>query len=114
MSYSSKQFIDRLEAGQLLATELKKISLPKDVLVLGLPRGGVPIAYEIASSLKASLDVFIVRKLGLPWHEELAMGAITLGDVVLLNEDVISAFGITQKNIDAVIAIETKELHRRN
>src|SRR6185436_3120103 len=88
------QFRNRAEAGQQLAKRLAHYSNRNDVIVLALPRGGVPVAYEVACALDAPLDVFIVRKLGLPGHEELAMGAIATGDVVVLNEDVVQGWGI--------------------
>src|SRR5207302_2269558 len=84
-----------------------------DVLVLALPRGGVPVAYEAARALHAPLDVFLVRKLGLPGHEELAMGAIATGGVRVLNEDVVRALRIPAEVIDAVAAKEQQELKRR-
>jgi putative phosphoribosyl transferase len=106
-------FRDRTEAGQLLAKELTAYANRKDVLVLGLPRGGVPVAFEVARALKAPLDVFVVRKLGVPGHRELAMGAIASGDVRVLNEDVVEGLGLSQLTIDAVAAEELKELARR-
>ncbi len=84
-----------------------------DVLVLALPRGGVPVAFEVAHALRAPLDVFIVRKLGVPGQDELAMGAIATGGVRVLNEDVVGALGLSAKVIDAVAAREEKELERR-
>ena len=81
-----KRFHDRSEAGRLLAMELTKYAVQKDVLVLALPRGGVPVGFEVAQALKAPLDVFVVRKLGVPGHEEVAMGAIASGGVRVLNE----------------------------
>ena len=83
------------------------------MLVLALPRGGVPVAYEVARALGAPLDVFVVRKLGLPWHEELAMGAIASGGVRVLNADVIDAYGVTGRDLDAVVRREQRELERR-
>ena len=80
---------DRSDAGRVLATQLMDYANRSDVLVLALPRGGVPVAYQVAKSLHAPLDVFHVRKLGLPGHEELAMGAIATGGVCVLNEDVV-------------------------
>ena len=84
-----------------------------DLLVLGLPRGGVPVAYEVATALDAPLDVFIVRKLGVPRHEELAMGAIASGGVVVLNEDVIQGLGISREVIEEIAAREREEMLRR-
>ena len=106
------QFRDRDEAGRLLGEELipHRIGNP---LVLGLPRGGVPVAAQVARALHAPLDVFIVRKLGVPGHEELAMGAIASGGVRVLNEDVLRHIPVPQKSIDAVAAREERELLRR-
>jgi putative phosphoribosyl transferase len=106
-------FRDRVEAGQLLADELTKYAQRKDVIVLGLPRGGVPVAFEVAKKLHAPLDVFVVRKLGVPGHRELAMGAIATGGIRVLNEEVVSGLGISQLTIDAVAAEEQRELARR-
>src|SRR5436189_6485610 len=106
-------FKDRVEAGQLLATRLAPLADRSDVLVLALPRGGVPVAFEVAHALRAPLDVFIVRKLGVPGQDELAMGAIATGGVRVLNEDVVGALGLSAKVIDAVAAREEKELERR-
>lgn len=106
-------FQDRLEAGQFLASKLLHYAHRSDVIVLGLPRGGVPVAYRVAQVLKVPLDVFIVRKLGVPNHEELAMGAIATGGVSILNPDVLRNADISQQQIDAVISRETEELKRR-
>jgi putative phosphoribosyl transferase len=106
-------FADRREAGRFLASKLKEYADRPDVLVLALPRGGVPVAYEVAQALHAPLDIFLVRKLGLPGREELAMGAIASGGVIVLNEDVVRALGITQDVLESVIAAEHKELERR-
>jgi predicted phosphoribosyltransferase len=95
-------FRNRTEAGQLLARKLSHYADRPDVIVLALPRGGVPVAYEIARALHVPLDVFVVRKLGLPGHEELAMGAIATGGVRVLNEPVVKALGIPDYAIDAV------------
>jgi len=92
---------------------LTKYANRDDVLVLALPRGGVPVAFEVAHALRAPLDVFIVRKLGVPGQDELAMGAIATGGVRVLNEDVVRALGLSAKVIDAVAAREEKELERR-
>ena len=83
------------------------------MVVLGLPRGGVPVAYEVARALHAPLDVFLVRKLGVPGYEELAMGAIASGGVRVLNDDVVRALGIPEEEIEAVVALEQQELDRR-
>jgi predicted phosphoribosyltransferase len=106
-------FRDRAEAGQQLAERLSGYKGRDDVLVLGLPRGGVPVAYEVAQALNAPLDVFLVRKLGLPGHEELAMGAIASGGIRILNEEVVSALNIPERVIEAVADQEAKELERR-
>jgi putative phosphoribosyl transferase len=106
-------FRNRTEAGQVLATKLTKYADRPDVLVLALPRGGVPCAYEVAQALHAPLDVFLVRKLGVPGREELAMGAIATGGVRVLNEQVIRASHTSHELIDMVIAEELKELQRR-
>jgi predicted phosphoribosyltransferase len=109
MSY----FKDRSDAGRLLSERLSKYNKNKNVLILALPRGGVPVAYEIAKSIDAPLDVFIVRKLGVPGHEELAMGAIATGDVQVLNKDVVRSLHISGELIDAEVARERLELQRR-
>jgi predicted phosphoribosyltransferase len=106
-------FADRRDAGRVLAGLLTKYANRDDVLILALPRGGVPVAFEVAHALRAPLDVFIVRKLGVPGHDELAMGAIATGGVRVLNEDVVGALGLSAKVIDAVAAREEKELERR-
>jgi len=106
-------FRDRPQAGQLLSKELKSYANRADVLVLALPRGGVPVAREIARSLHAPLDVFLVRKLGVPGQEELAMGAIASGGVRILNQDIVQAMGIPAHIIDSVTATEVQELARR-
>jgi predicted phosphoribosyltransferase len=106
-------FHDRSEAGRLLAAKLGAYTNRPDVLVLALPRGGVPVAYEVARALNAPLDVFLVRKLGVPGHEELAMGAIATGGVRVLNEEVKRALRIPDYVIDAVAAQEQRELARR-
>ena len=106
-------FRDRSEAGRLLATKLFAYAGEPDVVVLGLPRGGVPVAFEVAQVLAAPLDVFLVRKLGVPGHEELAMGAVASGGVRVLNHDVVDRLGIAPEEIDAVVAREVAELARR-
>ena len=106
-------FRDRRDAGRQLARELMSYANRRDVIVLALPRGGVPVAYEVARALGAPLDVFVVRKLGLPWHEELAMGAIASGGVRVLNADVIDAYGVSGSDVDAVVRREQRELERR-
>ncbi len=107
------RFHDRAEAGQLLAAKLSDYANRPDVLVLALPRGGVPVGYEVAKALTAPFDVFLVRKLGVPGHEELAMGAIASGGVLVLNEDVVDALRIPQQLIDLVAQREQQELERR-
>src|SRR5438093_8453858 len=108
-----RAFPNRIEAGRLLADELEKYADRDDVIVLGLPRGGVPVANEVATRLRAPLDVFIVRKLGVPGFEELAAGAIASGGVRVLNEDVMRAIPQADQAIEAVTARETTELERR-
>lgn len=107
------RFKNRMEAGRFLAMRLSNFANRADVLVLALPRGGVPVAYEVAASLNAPLDVFLVRKLGVPGHQELAMGAIATGDVRVLNDDVVRYLGIPDEVIDEVAAQEQEELERR-
>lgn len=104
---------DRLEAGRILATKLTAYADRKDVVVLALPRGGVPVAFEVAKALQAPLDVFVVRKLGVPGHEELAMGAIATGGVCVLNEHVVLMLAIPDSVIEEVAERERKELERR-
>ena len=106
-------FRDRTEAGRLLAGKLAGFAGRPDVLVLGLPRGGMPVAYEVARALGVPLDVVVVRKLGVPGRKELAMGAIAPSGVRVLNEDVIQALHIPDRVIDAVAAREFRELERR-
>lgn len=108
-----KRFQNRTEAGQVLASLLNQYRDRKDVLVLGLPRGGVPVAFEIAAVLHAPLDIFLVRKLGVPGHEELAMGAIASGDVRVLNDDVVETQHISDLTIEQVAQNEQQELQRR-
>ena len=110
---SSQPFRDRVEAGELLAEGLARYRDRDDVVVLGLPRGGVPVASEVADALGAPLDVFVVRKLGVPGHEELAMGAIATGGVRLLNDEVVNALGIPSSVLDSVALSEQVELERR-
>jgi putative phosphoribosyl transferase len=108
-----RAFPNRTEAGQQLAEKLDKYAGREDVIVLGLPRGGVPVAYEVAKHLRVPLDVFIVRKLGVPGFEELAAGAIASGGVRVLNEDVMRAIPHAEAAIEAVTTKETAELERR-
>jgi len=107
------QFKDRVHAGQLLAQALMKYAGRDDVIVLGLPRGGVPVAYQVAKKLHAPLDVLVVRKLGVPGWEELAMGAIASGGVRVINESVVRSAGVSDAVIEAAAAVQLKELHRR-
>ncbi len=104
---------DRSEAGKQLAARLAKYADRDDVLVLALPRGGVPVGLEVAKQLHVPLDIFLVRKLGLPGHEELAMGAISTGGVRVVNEEVVDYLQIPVSVIDAIAAIELRELERR-
>jgi len=104
---------DRAEAGRLLAARLSHYAHRSDVIVLALPRGGVPVAAEVARRLQAPLDLFLVRKLGVPGHEELAMGAIGTGGVLMLNQAVVSLAGISREDIMEAIAREEAELSRR-
>jgi predicted phosphoribosyltransferase len=106
-------FADRREAGAALAEHLEPFANRKDVTVLALPRGGVPVGYEVARALGAPLDVFVVRKLGLPGHAELAMGAIASGDVRVLNEDLLESYPVSHAAIEAVTRAERLELERR-
>lgn len=106
-------FLDRRDAGRRLAGKLGGYAGRSDVLVLALPRGGVPVAFEVARALDAPLDVFVVRKLGVPGHEELAMGAVATGGVRVLNESLLDSLGIPQDVVDAVAAEEGRELERR-
>ena len=107
------QFFNRTEAGQVLAENLSSYANRDDVLVLALPRGGVPVAAEVAKKLNAPLDVFVVRKLGLPGHPELAMGAIASGGVRVFNGEVVNALRIPDEVIDEVSGQELTELQRR-
>ncbi len=106
---------DRYEAGEILAERLKRRGPFKDPVVLALPRGGVPVAERIASRIGAPLDVIIVRKLGAPFNEEFAIGALVEGDPerILLNEDALYRMGIDKEYLDSVVAKEREELHRR-
>src|SRR5712692_3360360 len=106
-------FRDRRDAGRFLARRLTRYAGRSDVLVLALPRGGVPVAYEVAKELRAPLDLFLVRKLGVPGHEEYAMGAIASGGVRVLNEDVVESLDIPSELIEEVAEKEQLELRRR-
>ena len=109
----STRFLNRQDAGRQLAARLAGYANDPSVLVLGLPRGGVPVAYEVARGLEAPLDVFVVRKLGVPGHRELAMGAIASGGVRVLNRDVIDAWRISPSAVDAVAEQELLEIERQ-
>jgi len=106
-------FRDRVEAGRMLATTLQEYANRDDVVVLALPRGGVPVGFEVAKALHAPLDVFVVRKLGLPGQEELAMGAIASGGVRVLNRDLLRALRIPEEVVGQITQEEQRELERR-
>lgn len=106
-------FTDRRHAGRVLASRVTKYAGRDDVIVLALPRGGVPVAYEVAAALSAPMDVFLVRKLGTPGHRELAMGAIASGGVRVVNQDVVQWYGISEAAIDRIAREEQEELERR-
>jgi len=108
------KFEDRIEAGQELAKSLHIYTNRKNTMILALPRGGVPVAYEVAKALSLPLDVLIVRKLGAPGQEELAMGAISLNDVCYLNNELIDSLQVAPDELQRVIAKEKVELERRN
>jgi predicted phosphoribosyltransferase len=107
------QFKDRRDAGRILAQDLSAYAGRSDVIVVALPRGGVPVAYEVALALSTPLDIFLVRKLGLPGHEELAVGAIASGGIRVLNEDIIHALYVPEEMINNVARHELRELQRR-
>lgn len=107
------RFRDRRDAGRALAASLTAYADRPDIIVLALPRGGVPVGYEVASALRVPFDVFLVRKLGVPGNEELAMGAIASGGVRVINRDVVEGSAISPATIDAVAAAEVRELERR-
>jgi putative phosphoribosyl transferase len=108
-----ERFTDRRDAGRLLAQKLSAYAGQTDVIILALPRGGVPVAYEVALALNAPLDIFLVRKLGLPGREELAIGAIASGGIRVLNEDIIRILGVPEEVINIVARNELQELGRR-
>ena len=108
-----RRFRNRDDAGRQLATALEQYTGRPDVIVLALPRGGVPVAFEVARALQAPLDIFVVRKLGVPGHEELAMGAIASGGARVLNEEVVGRLGISDEAIDRVAAAQAEEVVRR-
>jgi putative phosphoribosyl transferase len=106
-------FRNREEAGQRLASRLSKYGSRDDVIVLGVPRGGIPVAFEVATALHLPLDIFVLRKLGVPGHEELAFGAVGSGGVRVLNSRVVQELGISQLDIASVTSAEREELERR-
>lgn len=106
-------FTDRREAGRKLAAYLKKYANREDVIVLGVPRGGVPVAFEVAESLAVPLDIFVLRKLGVPEHEELAFGAIASGGVRILDSEIVESLQLSDLDIELVTAAEKNELERR-
>lgn len=108
-----KLFADRKDAGEKLAQKLSEYTSADNVVVLGLPRGGVPVAYEVAKAIRSPMDIFLVRKLGVPGQEELAMGAIASGGVRVLNDSLIDQLSITDKMLASVAAQEQQELERR-
>ena len=107
------RFRDRREAGRILARRLSRYVSRSNVIVLGLPRGGVPVAYEVAHALGAPLDVFIVRKIGHPWNEELALGAVASGGVEILDRDFAHQLGTSDEQLNRIVARERRELERR-
>jgi predicted phosphoribosyltransferase len=113
MDLLNARFRDRVDAGQALARHLQHYANRKDVLVLGLPRGGVVTAAEVAAALGAPLDVLVIRKLGVPGHEELAMGAVGPSGVRVINDDIVHDLALMQREIDHVAHLETKEQQRR-
>jgi putative phosphoribosyl transferase len=110
---ASRRFRNRSEAGRILARELADYAGRDDVVVLALPRGGVPVGYELAKELGAPLDVFVVRKVGVPGYEELAMGAVATGGVLVLDERMVRRLGISAAEVERAVAAEQRELERR-
>jgi putative phosphoribosyl transferase len=108
-----EKYQNRVQAGMVLANELQAYANREDVIVLALPRGGVPVAFQIAKALHAPLDVFLVRKLGVPGYGELAMGALAMGGARVFNEDVLRSYEVSEHEIQLVIDKEQAELHRR-
>lgn len=113
-SFSDHSFADRTEAGIKLASSLSHLAGQSDTLVLALPRGGVPVAFEVAKALSLPLDIWLVRKLGAPAHEELAVGAIAAGGIIVHNENVLQALHINTEDIKKIVQREKQELERRN
>jgi predicted phosphoribosyltransferase len=111
--FATPRFLNRMDAGRQLAEQLLAYQGRPDVVVLGLPRGGIPVAYEVAQVLRVPLDVFVVRKLGMPGHEEFAIGAIASGGVRVIDRDVIAAYGVTDMQLADVTSRELRELRRR-
>jgi predicted phosphoribosyltransferase len=111
---NTRRFRDRTEAGRLLAERLRDYAGRDDVIVLALPRGGVPVGYEVAQALGAPLDIFVVRKLGVPGHEELAMGAVATGGLLVLDEGLVQALRIPEHELQRVVDAELRELERRD
>jgi putative phosphoribosyl transferase len=107
-------FLDRRQAGRVLASSLADYADRDDVVILALPRGGVPVAFEVARTLGAPLDVFVVRKVGVPGNEELAMGAIASGGLCVLDNDIVRSLAITKDDIFRAVGAETRELGRRD
>lgn len=110
----ASKYRDRREAGRMLAEELRQYDGDRDVLVVGLPRGGIPPAYEVARRLRAELDVLVIRKLGVPGNEELAMGAVARGGVRVLNRDVVAGMGITAEQIETAARREEHAVAQRD
>jgi putative phosphoribosyl transferase len=106
-------FVNRVDAGQKLARKLDAYARRENVLILGIPRGGVPVAFQVAAELGVPLDVFVVRKLGVPWHEELAFGAIATGGIRVLDGQIVEEAGISDLEIELIAAKERQELNRR-
>lgn len=110
---SETRFRDRREAGAAVASLLQRYANRTDVVVLALPRGGVPVGFEVAEALGAPLDIFLVRKLGMPGHPEYAMGAIASGGVRVLSREVLSTYGVTDEAVEQIARVEQTELERR-
>lgn len=113
VNYTMKLFKDRTEAGHMLAKQLEQYAGRDDTVLLALPRGGVPVGFEVAKALQAPMDVLIIRKLGVPGQEELAMGAVASGGVLVINQEVVRLYGIKESTIDSVAKKELQELERR-